>query len=1136
MSNKKFYTLLSIMAFMFLVVFGSGCGGSDGGGNTEKVGGENEDITEPTKDVSPDITYLVSFDTDGGTPEVPTQTVKDGSYATKPTIEITRNEGEYLEYWCEGSKTGSEFHFETTPIRADTTLYAKWSPVKDEDVKAVEDAIANIKAAFRWGVFTENATFTLPEPDVEDVLTAWTSDNTTVIQVADSGTSATVTRSTSTVVVKLKVTVTKNGALEEYTWNIRVIGTNASTEKASYETIYNRWLRLNSSNTDRRWEDVEGNVGSNTGKPVKSIEGQFSDASVWGEGDASYVLGEISNVLGLDDGSAELTFVNRNIDNRNIDSRGYGAEYAFVQKTAGENGVRYYGRGVTLSVNSGGLTDSLSSNVFTDDAPTSGSDYSEDDAKDALDTLEIYGEGFEVKDSELVIYTLNEYANNAIYARVLNVYGTDAEGVYFNDEVIIASDGTLIDKNTNLHTEAVEATGTNEKNVSESFEVEFSGDKYLMYNAEFNFSVYAPTAEDGNLVTKDTAKWDEATDKSKVSAYVNALKAMQYWRINFKRDSIDGQGGEVKVVVANDSLGIVDNASWTRGQNVLTIYPQSDDAYSYSRAVAVPTMVHETAHGVFEASVGLDFPYKGYTAAINEGYADIFAAIQNRSWQLGKDYVKDSSKCLRNIADPNNANAIERASGDIIVGGIGQDSDPHMASYVVSHAAYLMQQKGLEWGWLELLWYKSMSMGYSATSDFYDVRTNVLKAARKLGLSVNDLDKVKSAFDEVDITDYGAKLYGTVKEFDGDAINGAYVTLTTNDFTSTDASGNYSLEADVGIYNVEVSADGYVTFKQYNVELAPAATNNDTSGDVKLDVELVKPSTETTKGTLTFTAVNATAPTMKVVDASVDIREAWNNVVSGDPIITGKTGEDGSYTVELDAGYYTVRVSHSDYTAYRFNVAIKPSYTSKATEDGNILMSPLFIIVDNFDDPVEQDKVASFRVVLTWGLNPSDLDSHLIAKLSDDTTFHIAYYDKNGYQGGIRVASLDVDDVTSYGPETVSVTSFDKDGNYDYYVHWYAGNGSWATSNAKVTLYRLASNGALIGGESPIEFEVPVDQPGATNTTSYYYGRVSPQYWHVFSYNKTEGFKTVNELKNSTSESIFSLTSSSVVDVFPPKY
>ncbi len=65
-------------------------------------------------------------------------------------------------------------------------------------------------------------------------------------------------------------------------------------------------------------------------------------------------------------------------------------------------------------------------------------------------------------------------------------------------------------------------------------------------------------------------------------------------------------------------------------------------------------------------------------------------------------------------------------------------------------------------------------------------------------------------------------------------------------------------------------------------------------------------------------------------------------------------------------------------------------------------------------------------VVLTWGADPSDLDSHLMCL---DQNSEIAYYNMNN-----PVASLDTDDTTSYGPEVTTIFG-PINGCYSFFVH-----------------------------------------------------------------------------------------------------
>jgi hypothetical protein len=110
------------------------------------------------------------------------------------------------------------------------------------------------------------------------------------------------------------------------------------------------------------------------------------------------------------------------------------------------------------------------------------------------------------------------------------------------------------------------------------------------------------------------------------------------------------------------------------------------------------------------------------------------------------------------------------------------------------------------------------------------------------------------------------------------------------------------------------------------------------------------------------------------------------------------------------------------------------------------------------------------RVILSWGEHPSDLDSHLTGPQpglseSDDNEagrFHVYWW--NEYSSD-NVANLDVDDVDSFGPETITISppagaATLRPGIYRYSVHHYDGYDTMA--NARVRL--------LIGDAAPRTF------------------------------------------------------------------
>lgn len=93
----------------------------------------------------------------------------------------------------------------------------------------------------------------------------------------------------------------------------------------------------------------------------------------------------------------------------------------------------------------------------------------------------------------------------------------------------------------------------------------------------------------------------------------------------------------------------------------------------------------------------------------------------------------------------------------------------------------------------------------------------------------------------------------------------------------------------------------------------------------------------------------------------------------------------------------------------------------------------------------------SAKIKLTWGTDPSDLDSHLTGPIAGSTTrFHV-YYADQGSLTSAPYASLDVDDITSFGPEVVTINRF-LPGLYRYSVHHYSGTSTIPASPARVEL------------------------------------------------------------------------------------
>jgi len=150
------------------------------------------------------------------------------------------------------------------------------------------------------------------------------------------------------------------------------------------------------------------------------------------------------------------------------------------------------------------------------------------------------------------------------------------------------------------------------------------------------------------------------------------------------------------------------------------------------------------------------------------------------------------------------------------------------------------------------------------------------------------------------------------------------------------------------------------------------------------------------------------------------------------------------------------------------------------------------------------------RVILTWGQNPEDIDSHMTGPvISSSERFHVYYSNpnNNGYNQAYDTSIpcwLDVDDVDSYGPETTTINKINGSftaGTYRYYVHHYSGSTNIPASGAVVQVYK--------GGQLVRSFSAPT-----TNDPN-----VGDNYvWSVFEMNlAADGSYTINPVNTYSS-------------------
>jgi hypothetical protein len=293
--------------------------------------------------------------------------------------------------------------------------------------------------------------------------------------------------------------------------------------------------------------------------------------------------------------------------------------------------------------------------------------------------------------------------------------------------------------------------------------------------------------------------------------------------------------------------------------------------------------------------------------------------------------------------------------------------------------------------------------------------------------------------------------FGQFKGFVYDAVteqplNGALVKLTVDGTplpgTAVYATANGLYETDVvptgAGYHLSIESSGYISEQVFN--------QNAPDREV-FEIEPIKlvPVEFDGVGYIAGTVHVEEQPDNIIPNLTVNVRRYINNR-NGDILETTLTDQNGYFRVDnLSAGNYTLELHKTGrVTNYvTATVVVRPTTRGQTTN------------VDAVISPELGD--AQFRIVLSRGESPYDLDSHLTGPNGQGGRFHV-YYDNWGSNNSEPYALLDRDDTSSFGPETITITRLQQGDVYRYSVHDFSNGGSTsshvlANSGAKVEVY-----------------------------------------------------------------------------------
>lgn len=203
--------------------------------------------------------------------------------------------------------------------------------------------------------------------------------------------------------------------------------------------------------------------------------------------------------------------------------------------------------------------------------------------------------------------------------------------------------------------------------------------------------------------------------------------------------------------------------------------------------------------------------------------------------------------------------------------------------------------------------------------------------------------------------------------------------------------------------------------------------------------------------TLSMSAILSVGSPYTAVSIQGCIQDSGGNPVVGVTVVSQGGSYLGlAYGVTDSSGNFSVPARASS-DVFVFGLLGARSRTSSVTTTtGTSVISDCLL----FD-------FSSVAISLTWGQSPSDLDSHLYGPQPDTADrFHVYYVDREVIIGS-QTIFLDVDDVTSFGPEITTIPSFPEEGVYEFLVHNFSGTGSIFDSPARVELNSQGENFAF---------------------------------------------------------------------------
>ncbi|WP_445974743.1 M4 family metallopeptidase [Paenibacillus enshidis] len=363
----------------------------------------------------------------------------------------------------------------------------------------------------------------------------------------------------------------------------------------------------------------------------------------------------------------------------------------------------------------------------------------------------VLGEHAAEPKAELYIYPEGDTARLVYMTEVNLIDPVLLRTRYFVD----AQDGSIVFQYDILGMATGRGTGV--LGDSKTFTTTQSGSTYQLRDTTRGNGIVTYTANSrytwpGTLLTDADNVW---TDAAAVDAHAYAATVYDYYLDKFNRDSLDGNGYQIRSTVHYGSR--YNNAGW----NGVGMAYGDGDGVQFRQLSGDPDVVgHELTHGVTEFTSGLE--YLNEPGALNEAFSDIIGNdVQRANWLIGDDVYTPGipGDALRSLANPvlydQPDHYDDRYRGTADNGGV------HTNSGIINKAYYLTAAGGTHNGVTVpgigrdkavKIYYNAFVYYLTPTSNFAAARDALVQSAVDLyGAGSAEATSVGLAFDAVGV-------------------------------------------------------------------------------------------------------------------------------------------------------------------------------------------------------------------------------------------------------------------------------------------------------------------------------------------------------------------------------------------------